>query len=330
MAKAPFVVASSPHVLTGNSISRLMFSVVIALAPATIVAVVLFGMPALKTILFTLAFSLLFEAVLGARTTEGLNWKEILGDGSGAVTGLLLALNMPPDSPWWLAAVGALLAIGLGKHVFGGLGKNPFNPALVARVALLIAFPVAMTAWRRPFQPVDGVTAATALGVLKTDGVADAVTQFPLWDLYSGRIPGSLGEVSALALLAGGIFLLARRVITWHTPVAYLGSVGVITGIFWIVNPDKFASPLFHLGAGGLMLGAWFMATDLVTSPITSRGMLIFGAGCGVITCVIRLAGSYPEGVSFAILVMNALTPLIDKWTHPVPTGRRIPRPEAA
>lgn len=330
MASAPFSVASSPHVLTRNSVPRLMFAVIVALAPATVLAVVFFGLPAIRTILFTLAFSLLFEAVLGVRTSDGLRWKEVLGDGSGAVTGLLLALNLPPDSPWWVTAVGALVAIGLGKHVFGGLGKNPFNPALVARVVLVIAFPVQMTAWRAPFHPVDGVTAATALGVLQADGAVAAASRFPLWSLYTGRVPGCLGEVSALALLAGGIFLLLRRVITWHIPVAYLGSVAAFTGILWIVDPGRFASPLFHLGAGSLMLGAWYMATDLVTSPLTRNGMLVFGAGCGAITCVIRLAGSYPEGVSFAILVMNALTPLIDKWTHPVPTGRRVPRPETA
>ncbi len=326
MDNQPLVITSSPHVVSGSSIPKLMGAVLIALAPAAILAVWFFGMPALKTILLSIVFCLVFESLFGPIADRKRSLAGILFDGSAVVTGLLLAMNLPPDSPWWLTAVGALIAIGLAKQVFGGLGKNPFNPAIVARVALLIAFPVHMTQWRVPFAPVDGVTAATALGVLKTDGARAAAEQFRIFDLLTGQVPGSLGEVSALLLLIGGLFLLVRGVISWHIPVSYLATLAAITAIPWFRDPEKFASPLFHLAAGGVMLGAWFMATDLVTSPINPKGMLVFGAGCGAITAVIRLFGSYPEGTSFAILVMNALTPLIEKWTRPVPVGRRAVR----
>jgi electron transport complex protein RnfD len=247
-----------------------------------------------------------------------------IADGSALLTGILLALNLPPSTPWWLSLLGAAIAILIGKQVYGGLGYNPFNPALVARVVLLISFPVQMTSWTTPAplgSGVDAVTAATPLGEMKTavmlTGKLPDMATAGFSNYFLGNMGGSIGEVSALALLLGGLFLLYKKIITWHTPVSFIGSVIVISGIFWLVDPGRYPSPLFHLLTGGLILGAFFMATDMVTSPVTYRGMLIFGCGCGLITVLIRLFGGYPEGVSFAILLMNAATPLIDRYCRP-------------
>jgi electron transport complex protein RnfD len=249
-------------------------------------------------------------------------------DGSAALTGVLLALNLPPASPWWMALVGSAVAIAIGKQVYGGLGYNPFNPALVARVVLLISFPVQMTTWTAPaplFSGIDAVTTATPLGEMKTavmlTGKLPEGLHGMLGSYLLGNMAGSLGEVSALALLLGAAWLFYRKIITWHIPVAFLGSVVVLSGIFWLLNPSRYPSPLFHLLTGGLMLGALFMATDMVTSPVTNRGMLVFGIGCGLLTVLIRLFGGYPEGVSFAILLMNSATPLIDRFTRPKKFG---------
>jgi electron transport complex protein RnfD len=247
-------------------------------------------------------------------------------DGSAVLTGLLLAMNLPSNAPWWLVIIGSAFAIIIGKQIFGGLGFNIFNPALAARVFLLISWPVQMTSWPKPATifskaPVDVVTAATPLGLIKSElllknNIGEAAN-ISLIDMIIGNIGGSLGEVSAILLLLGGIFLIYRAYISWHIPASFIGTVVIISAIFWIIDPARYASPLFHVLTGGLMLGAFFMATDYVTSPITPKGMIIFGFGCGFITILIRLFGAYPEGVSFAIMLMNLVTPLIDKYVRP-------------
>jgi len=214
-----------------------------------------------------------------------------------------------------MTVVGSFVAIVIAKHLFGGLGYNLFNPALVARVFLLISYPVHMTAWVAP-RVADTVTAATPLGMLKTDGLASVQKTWGMVDYFLGTTGGSLGEMSALALLLGGLWLLYRKVITWEIPVTMLGALALFTGIFWVANPERYASPLFHVLTGGAILGAFFMATDMVTSPVTRKGMWIFGVGIGLLTGLIRLFGGFPEGVSFAILIMNACVPFIDQATR--------------
>ncbi|MDI7266541.1 MAG: RnfABCDGE type electron transport complex subunit D [Myxococcota bacterium] len=341
-ALAPeLIVSSSPHVATPDSVPRIMRSVWLSLLPACAVAAWFFGRDALVVIGVTVLGCVVCETLfLKAR---GRSWTEARAaalDGSAVVTGVLLALNLPAGSPWWMLLVGAFVAMFLGKHVFGGLGCNPFNPALVARVFLLIAFPAQMLTWSAPVErfaqsteeriaadmhELDGLTYATPLGKLKqtlrtgADPTqvarirAQMREQHPTLDLFLGRHGGSLGEVSVLALLLGAAFLLLRRIITWHIPLSFIGATAAITAPAWALKPDVHVDPLYHLFSGGLILGAFFMATDMVTSPVTRKGMLIFGAGCGAITAVIRLWGAYPEGVSFAILIMNALVPILDR-----------------
>ena len=311
------ILSSSPHAHRDVSIERIMYTVVIALLPATVFSVYLFGWNAAKVICLSVGVAVAAEAVscrVRRREMTAL-------DGSAVVTGLLLAMNLPPSLPWWMVVLGAVIAVGLGKEVYGGLGCNPFNPALVARVVLLISFPVQMTTWLAPgvrtIPPkLDAVTAATPLDLLKVEGLA-AAQKFSTWDLFAGNIGGSLGEMSALFLLVGAGILLWKGYISWHTPVAFVGSVAAVSFVFWMVDPSQYASPIFHVFSGGVILGAFFMATDMVTTPVTPAGMLYFGLGCGVITMVIRLFGGYPEGVSFSILLMNAMTPLLDVWTRP-------------
>jgi electron transport complex protein RnfD len=298
-----------------------MYGVLIALLPGALVGAYYFGLNALRVMAVSIIACLVFEGlVLKVRGKD----MSSLRDGSAILTGLLLAMNLPSNIPWWMVVVGALVAIGIGKQVYGGLGYNPFNPALVARVFLLISFPVALTSWPvpKPFSfSLDTITGATPLGEMKTSvmmqGNIGAAADMSLIDPLIGNMGGSLGEIGALALALGGIYLLARKIITWHIPVSYLGTVFVMTGIYWLINPEIYAPPTFHIVTGGLMLGAFFMATDYVTSPVTGKGMIIFGIGCGVITVFIRLFGGYPEGVSFAILLMNGATPLIDRYTRP-------------
>lgn len=318
MDKALYI-SSSPHIHSGVTIDRIMRLVIYALLPAVAVAVVFFGLPALKVLLICTLGCVAFEALCCRLMKQPVS----IRDGSAALTGILLALNLPPSSPWWMALLGSAIAIVIGKMIYGGLGYNPFNPALVARVVLLISFPVQMTSWTAPAplsMGFDAVTSATPLGEMKsavmlTGQLPDVATSG--FDRYFyGLMAGSLGEVSALVILLGGLFLIIKRVITWHIPVSFIGSVVVMAGIFWMIDPTRYPSPLFHLLTGGLMLGVFFMATDMVTSPVTARGMLIFGCGCGLLTVLIRLFGGYPEGVSFAILLMNATTPLIDRYTR--------------
>jgi electron transport complex protein RnfD len=315
-----FLVSSSPHLHDGQSIAGIMKLVIIALMPATLFSIYIFGLHALRVIVLAVASALIFEALSQRIMKRPVRIK----DYSAALTGLLLALNLPATSPWWLVVVGSFFAIVIAKQIYGGLGYNPFNPALVGRVVLLISFPVQMTArWVSPSRwGMNAVTTATPLGRIResllSQGRIDLNLSQQEWlDLLLGNRAGCLGEVSVVLLLAGGIYLIAKRVISWHTPVAFIGTVWILTGIFHLVDPSRYADPSFHVITGGLFIGAFFMATDYVTSPITGKGMLIFGAGCGLITVVIRLFGAYPEGVSFAILLMNAATPLIDRYVKP-------------
>ncbi|MBQ2025878.1 MAG: RnfABCDGE type electron transport complex subunit D [Paludibacteraceae bacterium] len=308
-----WIVSSSPHVHSGDSIQKNMLYVVLALLPAYLVALYYFGVGALVVSTIAIASCIAAEAFIQRFV---LKTKVSISDGSAALTGLLLAMNLPANLPWWMVIIGSIVAIGLGKMCYGGLGNNLFNPALVGRVFLLISFPAAMTTWpiAEPFTTayMDAQTAATPLSFMKFDQMLP-----PIWSTIIGGEGGSMGEVSAIALLLGGLFLLWKKVITWHIPVSILATVAIFTGIMHLVNPMMYENPLWHLCAGGLLLGAIFMATDYVTSPMTTRGQLLYGFGIGLITVVIRLWGSYPEGVSFAILLMNAATPLIDKYIQP-------------
>ena len=320
-----FEVICCPHISRHEDIAHTMLDVVIALVPAIIFSFIFFRWQALYTIALTTAFCVAIEYLISKIFLK----KNTVKDYSAVVTGILLAMNLPSSAPWWIMFAGAVFAVILGKMVYGGVGQNPFNPALVGRVALLISWPGIMTTWPKPemlnsftnfFKIHDGVTAATPLGILKEKGFTElaASTHNSLYlDLFIGNCGGCLGEVSALALILGGLYLLYKGHITWHIPLSFISSVAVIAGIFWFMDSSKYADPLFHILSGGVMIGAIFMATDMVTTPITTKGMLVFGIGCGVITMIIRLFGAYPEGVSFSILIMNALTPIIDKYTAP-------------
>lgn len=315
-----FIISVSPHVHSGQDVPSVMRDVILALLPAVLAGIWFFGFDAFRVLVLAVlgcvAFEIGMNRLLGRTST--------IRDLSAALTGVLLAMNLPSGSPWWLIIVGSGVAIILGKAIYGGLGYNPFNPALVARVFLLISFPVQMTRWVVPAgitTGLDGLTGATPLGAAKeAAGLGKSLSETILPDtlqLLLGNVGGSFGEVSALALLLGGAFLLYRGIIRWQIPAGFIGSVVVITGIAHLLQPDRYLGPVVHVLAGGLILGAFFMATDMVTSPVTRTGMLVFGIGCGVLTSVIRLWGGYPEGVSFAILLMNALTPLIDRFTRP-------------
>lgn len=317
------IVSSSPHYHTQHTIAQIMMWVVIALMPAAAAGVYYFGLPALRVLAVCTLGSILFEGFCSKVMRRPLE----IGDYSAAVTGLLLGMNLPASTPTWICLMGVIFAIGIGKMVFGGIGCNPFNPALVGRVALLIAFPAAMTTWPLPrgAATIDALTGPTPLHYLadlQSSGAMQTLSSHVrTWDLFIGRTGGSLGETCAVAILAGGLLLIVLNIIRWHIPLFYLLTVALITGIPWLAAPGHYASPIVHLLSGGLMLGAFFMATDMVTSPLSRTGAILFAIGCGVITSVIRLWGSYPEGVSFSILIMNALTPLLDSWTAGKPFG---------
>lgn len=320
-------ISPSPHIQGSETTPRIMLDVLIALVPAFIVSLLFFGLGTLKVTLVAAASCVLFEYLIQKYLLKS---KISIGDNSALLTGVLLAFNLPAGYPAWMTIVGCLVAIGVAKLSFGGLGQNPFNPALIGRVFLLISFPVATTSWEAPkflTSGIDATTGATILGVLKESvgrgiPVSQILNNYSLQDLFLGKMGGSLGEISALALILGGIYLLYRKVISWHTPGSFLGTFLILTTIFWYLNPERFAPPHLHLVTGGILLGAIFMATDMVTSPMTHRGQILFGIGCGLLTVLIRLFGAYPEGVSFAILIMNALVPLIDKFFKPNRFGR--------
>lgn len=316
-------VSPSPHIHSGDSISKNMYWVLIALIPTYLVSLYNFGLGALVVMLIAIGASLLFEFLI---TKHLLKQTPKIWDGSALITGALLALNVPTNLPWWIIVIGALIAIGVGKMSFGGLGNNLFNPALVGRVFLLISFPVQMTSWPTAgvnhMKYVDAATGATPLSVAKEmlaggANYSEVVNALPsIQDMLLGFTGGSAGEMAALALLIGLAILLYKKIITWHIPVAIMGTVAVFSAALFFGGAPT-VSPQVHLLSGGLMLGAIFMATDYVTSPMSNKAMIYFGVGIGVITVVVRTYGAYPEGISFAILIMNAIVPLLDKWCKP-------------
>lgn len=326
-AMPAYVVSSSPHAHSGASVRGIMLNVIVALLPAFAASLLFFGWDALRLTAVCVSACVAFE--YGARRL--MKRDSGVGDLSAVVTGILLAFNLPPDLPGPMAVAGCFFAIVVAKQIFGGIGYNPFNPALIGRVALLISFPVSMTAWSAwripaPAAGVDAVTTATPLGLVKTALASggnlpltfDAATA---WQFFLGLKNGCVGEVSGAALLLGGIYLLWRRCIYWQTPFFYLATVFGFASILRLADPAHNLPALFHLLTGGAILGAFFMATDMVTTPVTRSGMVIFGVGCGFLTVLIRRWGGYPEGASFAILLMNAVTPLINRATRPAVFG---------
>ena len=355
------LISSSPHLHDGSSVKKIMYLVILALMPSCTMGVYHFGMAAVKVLGVCVISSLLFEYLLCRITGRENDWK----DGSAIVTGLLMGMLLSAGMPWWVCVIGCFIAIVLGKQVYGGIGYNPFNPACVGRIALIIGFPQLMTSWvptrfmdktklvfdkavlsesqieaikNMPSLPffnsvIDGVTCATPLNVVKDSRALGTATQqfmgtmtdwHNVWNYSIGNIGGCIGETSAIALIIGGVFLVVMRIIKWQVPVAYIGTVAVFATIVHL-SQEAPALPgaIFQVLTGGLLIGAFFMATDMVTTPVTVKGGVIFGVGCGIITCVIRNWGGYPEGVMFAIVLMNACTPLIDRWTSKCPFGSR-------
>ncbi len=304
----PLILSSSPYTEKRASVAKIMWSVVLALVPASVMAIYYFGIPAALLIGSCLITALVTETVTNLVKGQGLTIK----DGSAVITGLLLALTLPPTFPLSSAVIGSVFAIVIGKQVFGGLGYNIFNPALIGRAFLQASFPVSMTTWVLPFQKYDGITAATPLGLFKFEKISTDLTP-----LLFGNIGGSLGETCSLAILGGGFFLLFMRYADWRIPLSCLATVFIISTGFWLVNDTAFANPLFHLLSGGLMLGAFFMATDMVTSPTTPKGSWIFGIGVGILLMIIRVYGGLAEGVMYSVLLMNAVTPLINRYMKP-------------
>ena len=322
------IISLSPHVHSGDSVQKNMYGVLIALIPALIVSLIYFGLGAAVVTLTSVAACVFFEWAITKFILK--REKTTICDGSAIITGVLLAFNLPSNLPLWIIIIGALVAIGIGKMTFGGLGCNPFNPALVGRIFLLISFPVQMTSWPKIGQwasYVDAETAATPLALMKQaiHGNASALSQLPSsFDLFIGANGGCIGEVSAAALILGLLYMLWKKIITWHIPVSIIATVFVFSGLMHWVNPEMYAGSVYHLLSGGLMLGAIFMATDYVTSPMTHKGMLIYGVAIGFLTVVIRLFGAYPEGMSFAIFIMNAFTPLINNYCKPKRFGEVV------
>lgn len=355
------VVSSSPHLHDGASVRKIMWYVILALMPSCIMGVYYFGFAGLKVLLVCVISALVFEYIFARIMGRKNDWK----DGSAIITGLLMGMLLSAGMPWWVCVIGTFIAIVFGKQVYGGIGFNPFNPACVGRIALIIAFPKMMTTWvptrfmdktqfifdnsilspsqidaikQMPHLPffnsvIDGVTCATPLGAVQTQFKLGTVTsQFigtisdwhNLLQYSIGNIGGCIGETSAIALIIGGLFLIFMKIIKWQVPVAYIGTVAIFgTIVNFSQAPPAIPGALYQVLTGGLLIGAFFMATDMVTTPMTWKGGVIFGIGCGIITCVIRNWGGYPEGVMFAIVLMNALTPLIDRVTSNKPFGTR-------
>ena len=320
------LISPSPHLHNNDSIEKNMYGVLIALIPAFICSVLFFGMGAVIVTLTSVVACLIFEYLIQKFL---LKCQPSVFDGSAIITGVLLAFNVPSNLPVWIVIIGALVAIGIGKMSFGGLGCNIFNPALVGRVFLLISFPVQMTTWPKPLglasSYVDAETGATPLAILKEalksgQSVTEVMSSGNIAgyrEMFLGNMGGSLGEVAAIALLVGFVYMLFRKIITWHIPVTIFATVFVFSGILYLCNPEHFVSPVFHLLSGGMMLGAIFMATDYVTSPMAVKEMVIYAIGIGIITVIVRVFGAYPEGMSFAILIMNGFTPLINRYCKP-------------
>jgi H+/Na+-translocating ferredoxin:NAD+ oxidoreductase subunit D len=324
-------VSLSPHVHSEVSVEKIMYGVVIALVPALLTSVLYFGAGAIVVTATSVISCVTFEYLI----QKYLLKKAIsVTDGSAVVTGLLLAFNLPSNLPLHIIVIGSLVAIGIAKMTFGGLGNNPFNPALVGRVFLLISFPVQMTSWPLPAGLStgysDAVTGATPLAIIK-EGIRNGESLPSLLEkvpttlqMFLGKMGGSLGEVAAFALLAGFAYMLYKKIITWHIPVSIIATVAIFTSILWLINPGSNADPMFHLLSGGVLLGAIFMATDYVTSPMNPKAMIIYGCGIGILTVIIRVWGAYPEGVSFAILIMNAFVPLMNAYIKPKRFGEEV------
>lgn len=337
---------SGPFAHGFTSVQKTMFLVLLALTPATVFNLYLFGWPAILLFIVTVGACVAVEAA--CLSVAGKPVMATLADCSAILTGWLLAMSLPPWAPWWIGVLAAIFAIALTKHAFGGLGQNLFNPAMVGRTVMLISFPVAMTVWVAP-HPLfsagapglveafaitfggnipDTMSAASALGYIKTElsrgiPVTQSIGQMPdLMDMALGYRAGSMGETSALLILAGGLFLMAKRIISWHIPASMLGSLFLIAALFHAIDPAHFTSGTFHLLSGATFLGAFFIATDYVTSPVSKSGQIIFGIGVGLLTWSIRNFAGYPEGVAFAVLLMNSLTPIIDQYTRPRAFGR--------
>ena len=317
------LVSPSPHLHTKTSTKSLMRDVVIALLPAVVVSVLFYGWSELLVLGVSVASCVLLEYLITKYLLKGTC---TIGDWSAVITGVLLALNLPATTPWWVVFIGAVFAIGVAKMTFGGLGQNLFNPAIAGRVFLLISFPTYMTDWTKPQGFIgnavtDAYTGATPLGLAKEGGVA-AVAGLDYSDMLFYNIGGSAGELSAIAILVGFAYLLVRKVIKPYITCSIIATVAIFSGIFWGINPEQFTNPVFNILTGGLLLGSVFMATDYVTSPMSNLGGVIFGVGIGIITMLIRYFGAYPEGVSFAILIMNSVVPLLNKWFHTKKYGR--------
>ncbi|MBC3796322.1 RnfABCDGE type electron transport complex subunit D [Acetobacterium tundrae] len=322
--KELFNVSVSPHIRSEESVSKIMWTVNLTLAPAALFGVYHFGLNALMIILLGIVSAVFFEWAV-----EKIRKKPItIKDGSAFLTGLLLAMCLPPTLPAWMAIVGSFIAIVVAKHAMGGIGSNIFNPAHIGRAALMVSWPVAMTTWSKMTTSVpDVVSSATPLNILKQQGYDALISTFGSASnmyqaMFLGNRSGSIGETCTVLLVLGGLFLIYKKYINWQVPVVMIGTVGILT---WIFGPAGFLTgdPLFHMMAGGLIIGAFFMATDMVTIPITIKGQIIFAFGAGVLTTLIRLKGGYPEGVCYAILLMNCLTPLIDRFCQPKKFGVR-------
>jgi len=326
------IVSPAPHLHGEKTTRNLMRDVIIALSPSLLVSVYYFGFSAVKLALVGAVTAVLVEFVIQRYIIKG---KITINDYSAALTGLLLALNLPPNSPWWIVFIGSVVAIGIAKMTFGGIGQNLFNPALVGRVFLLVSFPAIMTDWTIPAswfrEGIDANTGATALSIVK-EGLAKGIpmdqifseNNFSYTQMLFSKMGGSVGEVSAFALILGFVYLLIRKVIKPHIPVAIIATVMVFSGIFWLIDPGHYTDPLFNVLTGGILIGSVFMATDYVTSPMSTRGMVFYGVGIGIITMLIRNFGAYPEGISFAILIMNACVPLINTYFKPKRFGREV------
>ncbi|MCH7657805.1 MAG: RnfABCDGE type electron transport complex subunit D [Bacteroidetes bacterium] len=324
-------VSPSPHIYGKDTTPNLMYGVIIALIPAILASIFYFGWGAVIVISVAVISSVLFEFLIQRFL---LQKKTTIQDGSAVITGLLLALCLPSNFPVLLIISGSLFAIGVGKLSFGGLGNNPFNPALVGRVFLFISFPAKMTSWPQAqgfqTQYVDASTGATPLSIIKEgldkgDSISQLMDKIPTYpQLFIGDTGGSIGEIAAVALILGLVYLLLRKIITWHIPVSIILTVVIFTGILWLVDPSQNADPLFHILSGGILLGAIFMATDYVTSPMTTKGMIAYGISIGILTVVIRRFGSFPEGVQFAILIMNGFVPLINYYIKPKRFGEEV------
>jgi electron transport complex protein RnfD len=307
MKTPELVVSAIPHIHSGNSIRKIMINIMIALAPAVLIGVYFFGMDTIRVIAIAvgsaIGWELLLQKIMGRPVA--------INNLTGAAGGLILAMILPPTAPWWMICIGTLIMILLGKEIYGGLGNNPFNGVLIAWVVLQMSYPDQMMYWLAP--PGDFMTESPPLEVLKTEGVQAVSEYFSTGGLLMGNTTGFIGEVSSLMLMIGGAYLLIKKVIPWQIPAGFLAGIILFSGIFWLANPQEYANPFFHLLAGGAMIAAFFIATDMTSSPVTPKGMLIFGSLCGVMTVVIRQWGAWDDGAYYAVFLISVLTPLLDK-----------------